>query len=565
MLSSNQTAGAAFTRRGFVTASATAVGAVALSPLLAACGNSASTGGATTKTGLAAALPDYIPLTAGPAATYPSVAGADGATTDPGFLSYPSKLIKTVATTPGSGGSFTAIAPSWNPIPAAGNEYYQAINTALGATFDVQPANGNNYATIIPPLIAADKLPDWLSIPSWLNATFNTGELASTRLADLTPYLSGDNIKQYPNLAAIPSGGWQAGAWDDKLYGIPSYTSGQSFAGALFYRKDLLDAQGITPAVATADDLYSLGRQVNNPKGGVWAFDNLFIYLQQVFGIPSNGFYLTSAGKLASAFEHPAYAETLAWCLKAAKAGMVHPDALAGISASPSRFQSGKVVIEGNGTGSWNAGDAETATSAAPGYVRQAFPLFSSDGSTPAIGLGGSSGWLSYLNKSLTPAQIKECLAIANYLAAPYGSYEYTLITYGTEGSDYTMTSSGPNYTTQGANTAKDSADAFFGSPQAAITNPGYPAVTTAYCAWSADTVKHAYKPVFWNMNISLPNQYATASAAAQLTDAYTAVSTGKQPVSYWSAAVTTWKKSGGDAMVAWYQKNIVDKYGTGQ
>ena len=47
----------AFTRRGFVTATAGAAGAIALSPLLAACGNNAGNGGASTKTGLQAALP----------------------------------------------------------------------------------------------------------------------------------------------------------------------------------------------------------------------------------------------------------------------------------------------------------------------------------------------------------------------------------------------------------------------------------------------------------------------------------------------------------------------------
>lgn len=562
---SDRTTGTAFTRRGFVTATAAAAGAVAVTPLLAACGNQAAAGTATTKTGLAAALPDYIPLAGGVTADIPSVAGANGAASDPGFLSYPKTLVKTVAKVPGSGGTYTAIAPSWNPIPAAGNEYYQAINTALGATFNVSPANGNNYATIIPPLIAANKLPDWISIPTWLNATFNTGELVGTKLADLTPYLAGDKIKAYPNLAAIPSGGWQAGAWADKLYGIPSYTSAQSFAGMLFYRKDMLDAKGITPDVKSADDLFDLGTELTNAKAGVWAFDNLFTYLQQVFGVPSNNFAIQD-GKLISSYEHPAYLETLAWCYKAAKAGLVHPDALANLTAAnPSRFQSGKVMIEGDGTGGWNGGDAQTASAADKAYVRQAFPLFSSDGSTPSIGLGGSSGWISYLNKSLTPAQIRECLAIADYLAAPYGSAEYTLVVYGTEGTDYKMTADGPTYTTQGSNTAKDSADQFFGSPQSVITNPGYADVTKAYCAWSADAVKYAYKPVFWNMNITVPNQFATAAAASELTDAQIAVSTGKQPVSSFSNALTTWKKGGGDAMVAWYQKNIVDKFGTGQ
>ena len=49
----------AFTRRGFLTASAGASGAIGLSPLLAACGNNGGKGGASTKAAIQAVLPTY--------------------------------------------------------------------------------------------------------------------------------------------------------------------------------------------------------------------------------------------------------------------------------------------------------------------------------------------------------------------------------------------------------------------------------------------------------------------------------------------------------------------------
>ena len=550
----------AFTRRGFVTASAGAAGAIALSPLLAACGNNAGNGGASTKTGLQAALPNFKPLSGGVTPDIPVVAGTNGALTNPGFLSYPSNLVKTVTGQVGSGGSYAGVAPSWNPIPPAGNAYYSAVNKALSATFNSQPANGNTYATTIPPLIAANKLPDWIQIPSWLNATFNTGGLAGTKLADLTPYLAGDAIADYPNLAAIPTGGWQCGVWDNKLYGIPSYTDGEGFAGCLTYRKDLLDAKGITPNIKTAADFKALGQEINDPSHNIWAFDAMFVYLYQVFDVPVNNFYL-EGGKVSSAFDHPAMLECLDYCNQLAKAGLVHPDALAGVNTSnPTRFQAGKVYVEGNGLGAWNAGDAQTGGSARKGYTRQGFPLFSHDGSTPSIGLGASSGWVSYLNSNLSPDRIKECLRIANYFAAPFGSYEYNLINFGVEGVDYTMGADGPVRTTEGSNTAANNVYNFFGSPQASVYNAGYPEVTKAYCAWSADAAKYCYRPTFWNLNITVPNQYSKVAAATELNDAMQAVSSGKQPVSYYQSALSSWKSGGGDAMVAWYQKNVVDK-----
>ena len=65
-----------------------------------------------------------------------------------------------------------------------------------------------------------------------------------------------------------------------------------------------------------------------------------------------------------------------------------------------------------------------------------AFPFFTASGTgTPRDRAGATApSAFSYLNKSLTKSQIEECLRIANYLAAPFGSYEYTLVNFGAPG-----------------------------------------------------------------------------------------------------------------------------------
>jgi len=97
------------------------------------------------------------------------------------------------------------------------------------------------------------------------------------------------------------------------------------------------------------------------------------------------------------------------------------------------------------------------------------------------------------------------------------------------------------------------------------VSNPGYPSVTQAYCAWSADAVKYAYKPAFWNMNITVPSRFSSVSTAQEVNDIITQVTCGTKTVSDFQAAVKSWKSSGGDSMVAWYQSNVYDKYGAGQ
>jgi putative aldouronate transport system substrate-binding protein len=555
-------------RRTFLSTAVGVAGAAALSPLLTACGSGDSGGaaGTNTKKGLAAALPDYLPS----AAVRPdiaSVAGAlSGISTDPGFTHYPTTLSKTVDKAPGSGGSYTCVTPLWGSIPAAGNPYYQAVNKALGANLTVKPANGVTYGTAIPNLTAARKLPDWVQLPTWWNSLFKVGELCGTQLADLTPYLAGDKVKDYPNLAAIPTGGWQAGVWNNKLYGIPSFTTGSTYASLLYYRKDVLDAKGIAAdSVKSAADLLALGKELTSAKAGVWAFDSLFTYLFQPFDIPFK--FRADNGKLVHKYQTQEMLEALNWAYKVAKSGYMHPDALAGdTNNGKTRFYAGKVLITQDGSGAWNGPDADSGIAASPKYVRGAFPLFTADGTgKPSIFLSSSASEISYLNKSLKPDQIRECLRIADYLAAPFGSQEYTLVNFGVEGTDWTMGSTGPAYTAKGKAEANQQTYQFLASPRTAISNPSHNPVTELYCAWLAQTVKDAYKPLFWNMNITVPSRYAVADAAQAVEDTITDVCYGHKKVSDFQDAVSTWKKAGGDRLVSWYQSAIYDKYGSGQ
>ena len=559
--------GSGVSRRNVLRSTALGAGAAALGmPLLSACGGSSAANGGVSSSGLKSSLPDYVPLTGGVTPDIPSVAGVNGAVTEPGYLNYPTNLVKTISEVPGSGGSYSAVTPLWGSIPTASNAYYQAVNKALGANVTMSPANGNTYNTAVPTLVAGNKLPDWIQLPTWWNSTFNVGELAASKFADLTPYLSGSGIRKYPNLAAIPTGGWEAGAWDGKLYGIPSFTSGQAFAGVLNYREDLLAPKGITAdSIKTADDLYHLGAELTAPKSGVWAFEVLSLMTAQIFKVPF-GMFTLEGDKLQFVADSEENLASLEYCYKLAKSGYVHPDALAGNNSNGAqRFYSGKTLISSGGTGSWSVMDTQQGKAANPGYVRGGFKLFSNDGSTPTIGLGSATSEISYLNKNLSAGQIEECLRIANYLAAPFGSYEYTLINYGVEGTDWTMGSNGPTYTSTGQKEANETTYQFLSAPQNAVTNPGFPAVTQAMCSWSADAVKYAYKPLFANFNVNVPSRFSTAAAAAELTDVTTQLTYGTKTMSDYQAAVKSWKSSGGNALRDWYQTNVYDKYGAGR
>ena len=549
-------------RRHVLTILAAGAAAVAGGGVLAGCGDG---GGGETGTTDKNKLNEILPQYAADKSVVPDIASASGpagAISNPCFLKYPASPAKTVNGKVGSGGTYTTMTPLWGAIPpSSGNTYYDTVNKAIGATLKMQPADGNNFGNSLPPLFAADKLPDWIQIPSWNTTNLGFGQAVS-RFVDLTPHLSGDKIKKYPNLMAIPQAAWASGVWNGKLYGIPSFSTAAKYAGLIFYRKDMFEKLGVSPEIKSADDLFNLGKQLTNATAGKWAFDDLWTYLASPFKI--SGTWSDVNGKLTHKYETQNIIEALNWQAKVVKAGYMHPDAVAGNNQNAKqRFQSGKVAITGDGQGAWVGDDAKAGAAADPAYNRQAFKLFTWDGNgTPTIDLGNGASMFSYLNKKLSDAQVKECLAIANYLAAPYGSAEYLVVNFGAEGTDYTMKDSNPVLTELGS---KEVATTFqFLASPAEVTSvtSGYTQVAKDYAVWHADSVKYAVKPMFFGMNVTEPAQFASIGQAVE--DTLLDVRYGRKPVSAFTDAVAAWRKQGGDDLRKFYE-DIRSKNGTGQ
>ena len=554
-------------RRRFLGLAGLGAIAVAGGGLVAGCGDAKTSSGpgTTNKDQLQQLLPAYVAAAAGIKPDIPSVQGANGFFSDAVFLSYPANPVTTSTGVPGKGGSYAAITPLWGAIPSSsGNAYYDAVNKALGATIKLQPSDGSNYDKVLPTLFAGDKLPDWIQIPSWNMSNLGFAD-AVNKFADLGAYLSGDAVKAYPNLAAVPSAAWQCCIWNGKLYGLPVYYGGATFNGMLTYRKDIFDAEGIkADEITTPDALAALGKQLTNASAGRWAFDDVYPFLNHVYKFPAepNRWIIDAAGKILHRYETPGIVEALNWQQKMAKAGYIHPDAMSDKPQdAKQRFWSGKVVITGDGPGAWNGDDAKSGQAANSGYNRQAFPIFAADGK-PEVMMNPSAGLYSFLNAKLSAEEIKECLAIANYLAAPYGSAEWLTVNFGNAGTDYTIVDGNPVLTEKG-NKEVATTYQFLVTPLTPTTvKSGYTQVAKDYAAWQGGMVKYAVKPAFYGMNVTEPAQYAKLNQPVE--DVIKDVRYGRKPISAFQDAVKTWQSQGGNALRAFYE-DIRQKYGTGQ
>ena len=80
-------------------------------------------------------------------------------------------------------------------------------------------------ATKFSTLITGDDLPDLivpaLFLPNGVPAGIgNLPQWMAAKCTDLTPYLGGDAVKEYPNLADIPTRCWQC-VYNGGIYGVP--------------------------------------------------------------------------------------------------------------------------------------------------------------------------------------------------------------------------------------------------------------------------------------------------------------------------------------------------------
>ncbi|MGH2519657.1 MAG: hypothetical protein ACRDF8_07640, partial [Chloroflexota bacterium] len=227
-------------------------------PASAAGGGSGST---------AAALPSFIELKPLVAPDYPS---SDQHLTL-AYNHYPKNPPKSWnKPAPGTGSDVTAFVPNYYPPPTpfASNPTWHAVNKALNSNFQMTMVSGADYLLKFGTLMAGNDLPDIMHIAHDIGSPPGQAEFFKAKCADLTPYLSGDNIKAYPNLANIPTYAWanSNSAIDGHLYQWPisRYLPGINY---FFKNTDMWDAKvGKTAVPKSAGDLKKMMQQLNDPK-----------------------------------------------------------------------------------------------------------------------------------------------------------------------------------------------------------------------------------------------------------------------------------------------------------
>lgn len=438
------------TRRTVLSSAAGVTAAATLGIGISGCGGTSDPGNSSSRN-QGIKLPAYVPYT-GVRPDYP----ANAMGVQDGYRSYPSERPRLYDKAPGSGGEIHADGIiSLAPSPVTKNAFWQEMNKRLGVTLKFSVSTSADHARKLATTVAGGDYPDFLQIRTSIGELPNTPEILKAHFTDLTEYLSGDAVKKYPSLANIPTRSWKSCLFNGGIYALP--ISRPTFGGVTYIRSDLANAKGLNYKVTSPDDYLELCKALTDPKSNKWAVGgpiNHMFDIQSWFGCPN--WWAQKDGKFTSIFETDNMRGALDFANKMFKAGVFHPDAFAADSTTALTWlRAGTTAIFSSGS----AGYIDYMTGGReqnPNFDVDLIPPFAADGGTPRLSIADGIYSVTAIKKG-TPAKVEELLRIADWLAAPFGTEEYTVKTYGVEGTHYTWKDGQPTAKTDGGTKADKS------------------------------------------------------------------------------------------------------------
>ncbi|MEU2373334.1 extracellular solute-binding protein [Streptomyces pseudogriseolus] len=554
----NAASSSAPSRRSFLASTAAATAAVAVgTPLLAACGGGGQEGrkeGTTSGKEAAKILPAYVASSV----VTPDIPAKNGSAA--GFTrAIPAAELKTsVPKALGSGGKLTVMSPFWGTPPKDDNPYYTAMNKAVGVDVAWQNQDGVTYDQKLGAVLASSDIPDVVVVPGW-NLMGRIPSAVNAKFADLGPYLSGDKVKEYPNLAAVPTEAWQRGIFGGQLRGIPMPASYVTDIAPL-YRKDLFAKKGYT-VPGSPEEFLAWAKEATDAKSKLWACDDMKWTAFNIFGVLSGSdkalWWNLEGDKLVNRIETEQYLEALEWTRKLYAAGVVHPDAVQGKAGGDAgnRFTAGEVLVYNQNISDWWGKTAEQRTQNAD-FEMEAFDYFGPDGGDPTLWAVQPANIFTFVSQKASEQQVKDFLALCNFCAAPYGTKEFMLTAYGVEGTDYTLSKGLPVKTQRGVNEVNGAYD-YTGNPAPYIAYPDLPEVTKGMVEWQQRMGAFTKKSSFFGLTVTEPARWSNlADDFEQLEDD---VVRGRKKIGDVQQAVSDWKGRGGDGLRDWYRKLLDD------
>ncbi|MER5434790.1 extracellular solute-binding protein [Streptomyces sp. NPDC002588] len=532
-------------RRTLLRSMAAGGAAISTPALLTACSTGSGDSDVSNAGKKLAPWPAYKPATGPKPDLAPTGAGVQA-----GFTSYPADLVKSVSRTPGDGSTVKVMTVSFGtpPKPASANRFWAAVEKALGVKIEYTIVSQADYQKKMATVMAADPdaLPDVINLYSGFVLP-REAEFVQRRAEDLTPYLSGDTVADYPNLANIPTHAWRdMGRIGGRLYGIPLE---RPLPGStLWLNQDTFTDAGMKEGW-TSQDFAAVAKRATGGKRYALGAATGSLFCNAVHSAAHNApqeWAVSKDGVFLPGWADERFKASIAFQSGLRKAGSYLPDATS-ISQIDlvTLYYNGTVGSMQDGFGAYLPKYRETQGKMTPAA---ALP-YSVDGKPGGIVAARRSFGYTVLKKA-KKERIELLLRLLDYLAAPFGSQEWELVHYGVEGTHFTRGADGsPQPTKLGEveNNTNLPLKYLAEGPQVLFV-PGMPDAVRALHAWQQKVVPYAVRNASYGLQSATKNAQGT-TLKALIEDAVTGIVAGRLPLSEWDTTVKKWRSRGGDRM----------------
>jgi putative aldouronate transport system substrate-binding protein len=219
-------------------------------------------------------------------------------------------------------------------------------------------------------------------------------------------------------------------------------------------------------------------------------------------------------------------------------------------------FIAGKFAVHRDPINGWQ--DAwRQALKQTPAFEVRPIPLFPAhDGGKPQHFVTGGHLWATTIKKG-TPERTKELLRIMNWLAAPFGSEEDQLLTFGVKNIDYTLDEKGnPTLTQQGNADANYVPWKYIAQHPLVFYSPDPP--DYAKVMYDTEHLMMPYAvsdPTFGQVS---PTDFSKGFTLTQkMNDGILDIVVGRRPISEFDTVIKEWQANGGEEIRKEYAQSI--------
>lgn len=527
-------------RRTLLLGSAVAAGSAVA---LGACGSDKSHN--TAQTNEKVKLPTYLPYRG----VRPDLPGnAKGLQN--GFLRYPANPVKATDRKPGKGGDVSAFTILYQKLPTAlgRNAFWQELNKRLGVNLKIQTVISTNYPDKLATMIAGGDLPEFFQIKG---SVPQLPALLQKEFTDLSEFLSGDAVKDYPFLGNIHSESWKSVVYNGGIYGIPIPREATGLM--MYYRADIFKKKGLDPKPASFAEFKQLAADLTDEKHNTWALlspGGVVDFIREMMGMP-NGWQVEN-GKFTNVNEMEEYKKALSDGAALVKAGYFHPDAFSDTINPKDLFGGGKCAMNWDNYSAWQNYLQVYRTGASTFDIDGIVPPNYDSGSKAVVFRGSPLFSMTAIRKS-DKARVKELLGIADWLSAPFGTEEYLFRKYGVSGVDYTRKGPDPILTDRGLAETTLTLLYIADAPWP-IYLPGYAESAKTYYEYSKAAIAMGVADPTLGL-FSDTQARKSSELDSALGDVRNQILRGQKPVSAWDDAMQTWRSGGGDQIRKEYEQ----------